>query len=199
MRNLQVRGRFEPTGRYKYAASVTASLVCRHPARIMLAFRSIDPPALRRGGRPKNNLFDGFNRKASADGSIGKNRRSLQAALRKFRTDTERTVEKQTGRCAQRSPEYRTARFMIDHRERDGRASAVDRRDRCPLWIKFASSPKWHRPRTRCSPRARTCPILGLPVTPGQPCCRWLQEPPSPLDASGWHACHRLRHRAPPV
>ncbi len=63
----------------------------------MLAFRSIDPPALRRGGRPKNNLFDGFNRKASADGSIGKNRRSLQAALRKFRTDTERTVEKQTG------------------------------------------------------------------------------------------------------
>jgi hypothetical protein len=85
MRNLQVRGRFEPTGRYKYAASVTASLVCRHPARIMLAFRSIDPPALRRGGRPKNNLFDGFNRKASADGSIGKNRRSLQAALRKFR------------------------------------------------------------------------------------------------------------------
>jgi len=38
-------------------------------------------------------------------------------------------------------PEYRTARFMIDHRERDGRASAVDRRDLCPLWIKFASSP----------------------------------------------------------
>ena len=82
---------------------------------------------------------------------------------------------------------------IIDHRELDGELLQLIART-LPLLIKFASSPKWHWRRKRCSPCARTRLIPGLLVTPGQPGCRLSQV--SAFDASGWHACHRPQDRA---
>jgi hypothetical protein len=70
--------------------SPSAKSYIRHPWRILVAIHSVDPPALHQA-RPSEgqSLSIGLTAKRPPDGSIGKNRRSFQAALGKFGADTE--------------------------------------------------------------------------------------------------------------